>query len=124
MSASDGVPRSRRQPTPPEAMPKGTSEGTPEAGFASESGAKWGDRASISARWPITIFIATHLQLHLTGHGRGYNSQRTKPSAPGPSPMARSVALDGSPVRRPRTPIVRRSRFLDSQDLARWITDL
>jgi hypothetical protein len=57
MSANEGVPRSRRQPALPER--------TPEAGFERESGGKSGDRASIPSRWPITIFIATHLQLHL-----------------------------------------------------------
>jgi hypothetical protein len=33
--------------------------------FDRESGGKLGVRASIAAEWPISPFIATHLQLHL-----------------------------------------------------------
>src|SRR5664279_2136040 len=57
MPASDGSSRSPRQPNP--------RSGGLWAAFGGESGDKSGKGASISAGWPITTFIATHLQLHL-----------------------------------------------------------
>jgi hypothetical protein len=57
MSASEGSPRSPRQPEAANTVSAGL--------FTSDSEAKLDDRASITARWPNLPFIATHLQLHL-----------------------------------------------------------
>src|SRR5258708_5738177 len=55
MPASEGSPRSPRQPVSAAAG----------ATLAGESGGKPGDRASMSGGWRIFDFIATHLQVHL-----------------------------------------------------------
>jgi hypothetical protein len=79
MSASEGSPRARRQP------------GAARAVSADTSGAKSDALASIMAGWPNSVFIATHLQLHLA-------IRKMIPQSIWPIPPYRLRPLDETPM--------------------------